>query len=202
MFEPFGKIRLNIMRQLIQSCEPQKKILCDLGAGNPPITDGIQCRKRLKLDINIKTGPDIVCDLSKGIPLPDDSVDICVASEIIEHLYHSKQFISEIRRILNKNGVLILSCPNICSLKYRFSFLIGKIPAQAAKADCFYSDDRPGHIRDYNFSEVEKLLKDHGFKVEKRMSDGISILSRNIIPQLIIPIRFGDAVILKAMVLK
>jgi 2-polyprenyl-3-methyl-5-hydroxy-6-metoxy-1,4-benzoquinol methylase len=67
-------------------------------------------------------------------------LDICIASEVLEHIYHSKKLISEIKRILKPYGFLILSVPNICSLKYRVAFLIGKIPAHAAKADCTYID--------------------------------------------------------------
>ncbi len=100
MFEPFGKIRVEIMRNLIISCRPEDKVICDLGAGNPAVSDGINCRKRIKIDINPETKPDIVHDLVKGIPLSDNSIDICVASEILEHIYHSKYFVSEIRRVL------------------------------------------------------------------------------------------------------
>lgn len=159
MCEQFGKIRWDIMKSFIFSCDPVNKVIVDLGAGNPAITDGIPCKKRIKIDINPETKPDIIADLTRGIPLPDNSVDIAVASEILEHIYHSKRFISEIRRVLINGGYLILSTPNICSLKYRIAFLLGRIPAHAAKADMFYKDDRPGHIRDYNFYEVEQLSK-------------------------------------------
>jgi len=141
MFEPFGKIRWEIMRNFIFQCNPEDKIIIDLGTGNPAITDEICCKKRIKVDVNPSTNPDIVCDLEKGIPVDDNSVDICVASEVLEHIYHSKKLISEIKRILKPYGIFILSVPNICSLKYRFAFLIGKIPAHAAKADMFYKDD-------------------------------------------------------------
>jgi hypothetical protein len=45
MFEPFGKIRWEIMRNFIFQCNPEDKIIIDLGAGNPAITDGIYCKK-------------------------------------------------------------------------------------------------------------------------------------------------------------
>lgn len=202
MFEPFGKIRIEIMRDLIESCMPKDKILVDLGAGMPAITDKIVCKKRIKIDISSKTNPDIVHDLSDGIPLADDSVHICVASEVLEHLYHSKRFISEINRVLMTSGYLILSTPNICSLKYRFAFVMGKIPAHAAKADCFYTDERPGHIRDYNFEELEHLLKKFNFSIKDKRSDGLSLKSKTIIPQRFLPTTFGDAIIIKAKVVK
>lgn len=202
MFEPFGEIRVKIMKNLIMESNPHDKVILDLGAGKPAITDNIKCKKRVKIDINPKTEPDIIYDLTKGIPLKSNSVDICVASEVLEHIYNSKIFISEIARALVNNGFLILSCPNICSLKYRISFLIGRIPSHAAKADCFYEDDRSGHIRDYNFGEVKNLLKKYNFKILSEKTDGLSFLGRTIIPKWILPKTFGDAVIIKAKVIK
>jgi SAM-dependent methyltransferase len=202
MFEPFGKIRWEIMRNFIFSCNPEDKIIIDLGAGNPAITDGICCKKRIKVDINPSTNPDIVCDLEKEISIDDNSVDICVASEVLEHIYHSKKLISEIKRTLKPYGILILSVPNICSLKYRFAFLIGKIPAHAAKADMFYKDDRRGHIRDYNFKEIKILLEMFNFEVLKSKSDGLSFKGKTIISPFILPKTFGDAIIIKARVRK
>lgn len=202
MFEQFGKIRWDIMKRFIYSCFPANKVIVDLGAGNPAITDGIVCKKRIKVDIDPNTKPDVICDLEKGIPLEDNSVDIVVASEILEHIYHSKRFISEIKRILVNGGALILSTPNICSLKYRISFLIGRIPSHAAKADMMYEDDRRGHIRDYSFSEVKRLLNMFNFFIEESRSDGISFKGKTVIPPLILPKTFGDSIIIKAIVKK
>lgn len=198
MFEPFGKIRVKKIRKFIEEKKPLEKIIVDLGAGKPAVTDGIVCKKRIKIDINPASEPDIIYDFTKGIPLEDNYADICVASEVLEHLYYSKTFISEVRRVLKNNGFFILSVPNICSLKYRISFLIGRIPSHAAKGDMFYKDERFGHIRDYNFFELKRLLSLFNFKIIKYESDGISFNGRTIIPQFIIPKTFGDSVIIMA----
>jgi hypothetical protein len=95
-----------------------------------------------------------------------------------------------------------LSVPNICSLKYRFAFLIGKIPAHAAKADMFYKHDRRGHIRDYNFKEIEILLNMFDFEIMESRSDGLSFKGKTIIPPFALPKTFGDSVIIKAKVVK
>ncbi len=202
MFEQFGKIRLRIIRNFLLSCNPDGSVIADLGAGDPAVTDGFNCRKRIKIDINPRTKPDIIHDLTSGIPLKNGCADICVASEILEHIYNSKYFLTEIARILKDRGYLILSCPNICSLKYRLSFLFGKIPSHAAKSDCTYSDDKPGHIRDYNFQEAQNLLETTGFIVNQRKSDGLSYKGRTIIPPVLLPVTFQDSVILFAQKLQ
>lgn len=47
-----------------------------------------------------------------AIPLPDDSVDVVVSFETIEHLYEQEEMMSEIRRVLRPDGVMIMSSPN------------------------------------------------------------------------------------------
>lgn len=47
-----------------------------------------------------------------SIPLPDDSVDIVVSFETIEHHDKHEEMIGEIRRVLRPDGVLIISSPN------------------------------------------------------------------------------------------
>jgi ubiquinone/menaquinone biosynthesis C-methylase UbiE len=46
------------------------------------------------------------------IPFPDQTFDAVCAFEIIEHLGETKKFLVEIKRVLKKNGIVILSTPN------------------------------------------------------------------------------------------
>ncbi len=44
-------------------------------------------------------------------PVPDGFVDIVFHSEVIEHVLNIKQFLSECRRVLSKDGVMIFTVP-------------------------------------------------------------------------------------------
>jgi ubiquinone/menaquinone biosynthesis C-methylase UbiE len=46
------------------------------------------------------------------IPLPDDSVDVVVSLETIEHLQKPAKFVAEVKRILRSGGQFIVSTPN------------------------------------------------------------------------------------------
>jgi ubiquinone/menaquinone biosynthesis C-methylase UbiE len=46
------------------------------------------------------------------IPLPDDSVDVVVSLETIEHLQKPAKFVAEVKRILRPGGQFIVSTPN------------------------------------------------------------------------------------------
>ncbi len=104
LFEPFRKREIEIVRRFIFEEKPQDKIIVDLGAGNNPVSNSIQCKKRITVDISPDVNPDIVCDLNTGIPLKDESADVIIACQVIEHIYHSKKFIGEIKRILKLGG--------------------------------------------------------------------------------------------------
>lgn len=46
------------------------------------------------------------------IPLPDESVDLVVSFETLEHIEEQDAFLDEIGRVLAPDGVLLMSCPN------------------------------------------------------------------------------------------
>lgn len=46
------------------------------------------------------------------IPLPDDSVDVAVSMETIEHIEQQEAFIRELKRVLKPGGLLVMSSPN------------------------------------------------------------------------------------------
>ena len=47
-----------------------------------------------------------------AIPLPDASVDVVVSFETIEHHDRHHEMLAEIRRVLRRNGILVMSSPN------------------------------------------------------------------------------------------
>lgn len=47
-----------------------------------------------------------------AIPLADDSVDVVVSFETIEHLLEQDEMVAEIRRVLRPDGILVMSSPN------------------------------------------------------------------------------------------
>ena len=47
-----------------------------------------------------------------SIPMDDDSIDIVVSFETIEHIEKHHEFMSEIRRVLRPDGLLLISTPD------------------------------------------------------------------------------------------
>ncbi|HSD11264.1 MAG TPA: class I SAM-dependent methyltransferase [Candidatus Binatia bacterium] len=75
------------------------------------------CRKRFGI-------PTEVANLNETLPLADQSFDVVVLSEVLEHLPYPELTLGEITRILRPNGRLIGSVPNATKAQNRIRFLL------------------------------------------------------------------------------
>lgn len=71
----------------------------------------------LRLDVEVEV-----------LPFPEESFDVVVAAELIEHIYDIDRFLEEIRRMLKNGGFLVLTTPNLASLGRRRLLLVGRNP--------------------------------------------------------------------------
>lgn len=90
------------------------------------------------------------------LPFETGSFDVCVATEIIEHLFDTKGFIHEIFRILVPNGLFLLSTPYHGLVKNVITALIA-----------FEKHFSPygGHIRFFSKKSLGDCLKSAGFNI-------------------------------------
>jgi SAM-dependent methyltransferase len=86
-------------------------------------------------------------DLDEPLPFEDESFDVVVAGELLEHLRDPGRFASEVRRVLRSGGTLVASVPNAFRLKNRLRFLIGRKP-----------ENDPTHLHMFTPDEVRALL--------------------------------------------
>ncbi len=102
-----------------------------------------------------------------AFPYPDASFSTVLCCELLEHLtVDPLHMMSEINRILKPGGHLVLTTPNVASLRSLAGILQGFHP-QLFSA---YIRPRNGvvdarHAREYTPSELSKLLQDAGFEV-------------------------------------
>jgi SAM-dependent methyltransferase len=83
------------------------------------------------------------------LPFPDESFDVVVAGELLEHLRFPDRTLAEARRVLRPGGLVIGSVPNTYRLKSRLRFLVGRPPE--------FADD-PTHLRMFAGADVLRLL--------------------------------------------
>lgn len=75
--------------------------------------------------------PNILCeysDFNEGIEASDNTFDLVVSIETIEHLENPFYFVREISRVLKPNGIAIISTPNVHSIRSRIKYLFCGLP--------------------------------------------------------------------------
>ena len=71
-----------------------------------------------RVDINPDVSPDILADMLDMSMIPSGSIDAVFSSHNIEHLYpyQVNTALKEFHRVLDDNGYLVITCPNIKAL--------------------------------------------------------------------------------------
>lgn len=110
-----------------------------------------------------------VCDIeNEQLPFKNNSFDLVVFSEVIEHLIDPNIVLVKIHKVLKRNGLLIISTPNIAYIQYRLELLFGRLPDFCEFRNKFFE-------RHYNFQHkslftknvLKNTLLDNKFKIKK-----------------------------------
>lgn len=88
------------------------------------------------------------------IPLKNNSVDVVVSFETIEHIENYRQFLSEVKRVLKDDGLLVLSTPN----------------------DLEFAEGNHFHLHEFKRDELKKLTEEY-FEHNKSYFQGTWIYS-------------------------
>lgn len=100
-----------------------------------------------KIGINVAQ-IDIECD---NFPFRNESIDIIICNQIIEHVKEIFWIMHEISRILAKGGKLIIGVPNLASFHNRLLLLFGQ---QSTCIQLFSA-----HIRGFTYGGLNKLCR-------------------------------------------
>lgn len=126
-----------------------------------------------------------IVDLATALPWTDESFDLLICVEGIEHLENRFSFLREAHRVLRRDGILLITTPNIVSLRSRVRFL---------GSGFYHKDPRPmlegrrhplHHIGLSSFPELRYALHTSGFhlrEVNHTHIKGISYLYSFYIP--------------------
>lgn len=103
-----------------------------------------------------------------GFPFRDDSFDVVIAGEVIEHMTDPDEFLQEIARVLKPSGHCILTTPNLASWYNRILLLLGYQPHHTDVS--FWhnvgklkpiADGASGHLRVFTLRALKELLAIH-----------------------------------------
>mgnify|MGYP001308338269 FL=1 len=128
-------------------------------------------------------------DLNGTFDYPDDTFDVVHANQVIEHLYNTDGFISEVKRILRPGGYAIISTVNLASWHNVVALVLGCQPFDSANYSNFGTIGNPfsfwngkesensalqswQHVRVFTYRSLLDLFKHHGFVVERTNGSG------------------------------
>jgi SAM-dependent methyltransferase len=127
-------------------------------------------------------------DLNRGLCLRDESIDLIYSNQVIEHLWDTDRFLSELHRVLKKRGVLVLCTENLASWHNIFSLFLGFQPFSLTNISAkvcgvgnplaLHRGERPTegtpwrHVRVCSYQGIKELLRFHGFAVEAVRGSG------------------------------
>jgi 2-polyprenyl-3-methyl-5-hydroxy-6-metoxy-1,4-benzoquinol methylase len=86
-------------------------------------------------------------DLDEPLAFPDESFEVVVAGELLEHLRDPQRLVADARRVLRPGGTFVASVPNAYRLKGRLLFLFGRPP-----------ENDPTHLQMFSGADVRRLL--------------------------------------------
>jgi ubiquinone/menaquinone biosynthesis C-methylase UbiE len=99
----------------------------------------------------------------ESIPIPDESIDVVFAGNVIEHQIHSpKRFMQDLWRILKYEGHIVIDTKNAVDLKTRLKVLFG-ISNWPTLDGIFSHEFNIYHHKEYTLRELTRLLEMSGF---------------------------------------
>ncbi len=126
-------------------------------------------------------------NLNKRLSYKDNEFDVITATQVIEHLDNIDVFISELRRILKPNGILVVSTENLASWHNILALVLGMQPSTgpwiSEKFSVGFHPLRKEHIKVYEdnpthhhleqnphtrvmtYRTMKKLFENYKFKV-------------------------------------
>ncbi|EKQ54518.1 MAG: methyltransferase family protein [Methanobacterium sp. Maddingley MBC34] len=189
-FMEVDKVNAEVLIELLNDFKVGNEVL-EIGPGGRPIIESFNCEKKIIIDIPQGIGYcsslGYIChDQDAGNDkwdIEDESVDMIVSNQCLEHIPQTDHFISEAHRVLKKGGVFILSAPNKGSLISIVFLLLTFTHPMNAVFDEFYmlrnpistnrmekqDSDRFGHhhLRLFTKRARNDLLIAHSFCVLK-----------------------------------
>jgi SAM-dependent methyltransferase len=93
-----------------------------------------------------------VLDIERAIfPFPDESIDLFIANQVLEHTKEIFWIFHEVTRCLQTGGYFLFGVPNIASLHNRLLLLFGAHPTQHKLCSA--------HVRPFSKSDTAKFLE-------------------------------------------
>ncbi|MFH0924034.1 MAG: class I SAM-dependent methyltransferase [bacterium] len=140
-------------------------------------------KEALRKGIKVKTA-----NLEKPFPFDDETFDIIHGNQLFEHILNKDRFLLNCGKKLKKNGYLIISTENLCSIANIIALLLGYEPFSQVLSMKYHLGNplSPHYMKKHEEEKIElfghkmicsylglkELFKHNGFKIIKCLSAG------------------------------
>ena len=125
----------------------------------------------------------ISADLNGKLPYKDNTFDVIIANQLIEHLSNTDGFVQELKRTLKPNGYAIISTNNLSGWHNIFALILSKQPFPSdvsnhtyiGKLTNMWGEGDAGtwsHLRVFTMHALVKLFELYGFSVDNVIGIG------------------------------
>ncbi len=174
----FHRFRQCAVRELVTESYKRGDIIVDVGCGNCvwntdklPVV-GVDVAQNL-VEYAVKQGrvsSPVICDITR-IALRSESADIVIAAEILEHISDHDEALAELKRILKKDGKLVLTVPyDTFFSAWKPLFWLHCLWQGWVFGDDYFKQ-RCGHVNHYSPKKIRELLEKHDFFVLKQFTN-------------------------------
>jgi methionine biosynthesis protein MetW len=179
------RLRLRGITRVLSERRFQRMI--DVGCGFGEFTSGVAHELSIPEVYGVDFSADAVGSVSRRgivasrvdlnrdpLPFPDETFDLAIMVESIEHLEDVEHCLEEVARVLRKGGSLVVTTPNLASWHGRLSLLLGFQPftldvgfERHYGSLASFSGRSSGHIRGFTLPALSEILRHFGFSVDK-----------------------------------
>ena len=169
--ETYGE---HVLRDFLVSI-PAPAVALDIGAGSGRDLELIRERssgvRRIGLDCNEENLERLrergieahALNLERQpLPLPDASIDLVIANQVLEHTKEIFWIVHEVTRVLRVGGHFLIGVPNVCAFHNRMLMLLGRHPTQYKS----YS----AHVRPFSKRDTVRFMEvcwSGGYELER-----------------------------------
>src|SRR5687768_1198197 len=191
------------IRVLLEGVE-RKGFCLDLPAGRGVNLDGIRNAGFVPISADLfpkKTKaqgfPCVKVNFMRPLPFRDGAFASVLCSEGIEHHSSQTTFLGECARVLEPGGVLLITTPNVLSLRARLAYLLNGNFSFRRKPLCeatqFWQGKYLGHVHLVDYFKLRFMLWQAGFELREVTTAKYSLASIFLAPLFYLPVRFATS---------
>jgi methionine biosynthesis protein MetW len=177
-------------KRVLELFDPRAESVLDVGCGDGEVVSMLkEHRPALKEAVGMDLAASVVERLARrgarGVqgdagarwPFADESFQVVICAEVIEHVFDTDLLVREAFRVLAPGGQFIVTTPNLAYLANRVLLMLGVQPLATETSTSRLlgrwlsvfgqNRDTEGHLRIFTGGALEQLLAMHGFTVER-----------------------------------